>query len=291
MSLALIIADRDGERQIAIPRGLELASKMGWGAQVVVFVYESLDAIGARDKALRGKVKSRLMVRRKREVEALVEANKPDKLRTTVTVVWESDIHRWISRQCERKDYSVVVKAAHRTGSLVYTSSDWHLLRECPVPVMLVAEKKWRSTKPVVAAVDLATDSRVKQRLNNHVISTARKYAEKIGCPLYLVHAVHFSAILRELDLVDEYSYAKKLKEALRPQAAKIASAHHVPMKNIILKEGPVERVVASEAARLKAQVVVMGVTGRSGLKVKVLGNTAERVMMHMRTDLLALKP
>ena len=42
MSLVLIVADRPGEKQVAISRGLELAEKMGWGAQVVGFAYEDL---------------------------------------------------------------------------------------------------------------------------------------------------------------------------------------------------------------------------------------------------------
>jgi universal stress protein E len=40
---------------------------------------------------------------------------------------------------------------------MTYTSTDWHLLRECPAPVLLAAEDKWHRTKPVLAALDLGT--------------------------------------------------------------------------------------------------------------------------------------
>ena len=57
------------------------------------------------------------------------------------------------------------------------------------------------------------------------------------------------------------------------------------------LKEGPVEKVITSESARLKAQLVVMGTVGRAGVKARIVGNTAEKVLSRLRTDVLAIKP
>ena len=291
MPLVLIVADRENGRQVAISRGLALAEKMGWGAQVVGFVYESLGAMGIKEKALKDQVKKKLLARRKREVDANVKLLKPSGVRVAVTVVWEQSIHLWIDRQCVRKDYAAVVKTGHRSESFIYTSTDWHLLRECPAPVLICAEKKWRSTTPIVAAIDLATNARVKQQLNHMVISTAKHYAEALNCPLYLVHALHISPLLTELDLVDEYTHTQKLKAEIKPRLLRIATNHNIPIENIRLKQGPVDKVITSEAARLKAQLVVMGTVGRGALKSRVIGNTAERVLTRLRTDVLALKP
>ena len=57
------------------------------------------------------------------------------------------------------------------------------------------------------------------------------------------------------------------------------------------MKRGPVEKVIASQAAGRRAQIVVMGTVGRKGVKAKLIGNTAERVLTHLKTDILALKP
>ena len=291
MSLALIIADRENGRQVAIDRGLALAEKMGWGAQVVGFAYESLGAMGVKDKATQDTVKKKLLSRRKAEIEAHIKKLKPSGVRVASMVVWEKVVHQWIEKQCLSKDYAAVIKTAHRSGSFIYTSTDWHLLRDCNAPLLICAEKKWRATKPIVAAIDLTTSSRIKQQLNNTVISTAKHYAQALGCPLYLVHAMHIASVLTELDLVDEYSYTKELKEELQPRLVKTAAAHGIPLKNILLKQGPVDKVITSESARLKAQLVVMGTVGRGGIKARVLGNTAEKVLQKLRTDVLALKP
>ena len=39
------------------------------------------------------------------------------------------------------------------------------------------------------------------------------------------------------------------------------------------------------------AQIVVMGTVGRKGVKARLIGNTAEKVLAHLKTDVLAIKP
>lgn len=290
MSLVLIIADRPDKSQVAIARGLELARKMGWGAQIVGFAWEDLRDLKLSGAGERQAVRKKILARRKSEVAAEV-AEHNGSVRHVVNVVWEKNIQDWINKQCARKEYAAVIKTGRRTETFLYTSTDWHLLRECPAPVMIVADKKWRATKPIVAAVDLSSNSRLDQQLNNAVISTAKRYADGLDTKLYVVHALHISGVLKELDLVDEYSHAKKLKEQLQPRLHKYARAHKLPLSAFRLKEGPVEKVLTSEAARLKAQLVVMGTVGRAGVKGKLIGNTAEGVLDRLRTDVLAIKP
>ena len=290
MSLVLIIADRPEDRQVAIPRGLDLAEKMGWGAQIVGFAHENLQEMGLVEAGRRDEIKKKLLSLRRKSLDQEVAHHKTG-VRIAVTVVWQKSIHLWIDQQCARKDYAAIIKTGHRTESFLYTPTDWHLLRECPAPVIIAAEKKWRATKPIVAAVDLESKNRVNRQLTDTVISTARQYANALGCDLYVVHAVHIPAVLTELDLVDEYTHAKKLKEELQPLVHKIAAVHNLPVSSIRLKEGPVDKVITSESARLKAQLVVMGTIGRKGMRGQLIGNTAEKVLTRLRTDVLALKP
>ncbi|MEE4659542.1 MAG: universal stress protein [Halieaceae bacterium] len=290
MSMLLIVADREGERQVALSRGLELATKMGWGVQLVGFVYENLDEAVKASGADRQQLKKQLVGKRRAELELELEKH-PSDVPVALTVVWEQTIHQWLDNQCERKNYAAVIKTGHRSETFTYTSTDWHLLRECPAPVLIAAEKKWRATKPIVAAIDLSDDSRGNKALNARIIETAKEYAEKLDCKLYLVSALHIPRVLTELDLVDEHSHTKKLKSELTPKIAKLAREYDIPQSSFKLKQGPVDKVITSESARLKAQLVVMGTIGRQGVKGRLLGNTAEKVLNMLRTDVLALKP
>ena len=290
MSLVLIIADRPDDRQVAISRGLELAQKMGWGAQVVGFAYENLDEMGISDRARRDEAKKKMLALRRKQLDREIDKVKTP-VRLAATVVWHKSIHQWIDQQCERKEYAAVIKTGHRTESFLYTPTDWHLLRECPAPVIIAAEKKWRATKPIVAAVDVVSNKRAHRQLTDTVISTAKQYSRALGCDLYVVHAIHIPAVLTELDLVDEYTHAKKRREEIQPRVARLASAHGLPESCFKLKEGPADKVITSESARLKAQLVVMGTIGRRGMRGQLIGNTAEKVLTRLRTDVLAIKP
>jgi len=76
----------------------------------------------------------------------------------------------------------------------------------------------------------------------------------------------------------------------MKPAIAKLSKAHDLPVKAFKVKKGPVEKVITSVAAKQRAQVVVMGTVGRRGVRARLLGNTAEKVLRHLRTDVLALK-
>ena len=291
MSIVLIIADRAGDKQVAIERGLELARKMGWGAQVVGFAYEDLDHLKLPGgNGGRQPIRKKLLARRRAEVEEQVAGHKGS-VRTAVTVVWKKVIAEWVVAQCNRKDYAAVIKTGNRSETFLYTPTDWHLLRECAAPVLLVADRKWHATKPVVAAVDLSSKSRVDKQLNDAVIIAAKRYASSLNTKVFVVHALHIPTVLTDLDLIDEYSHVKEMKEELHPSVARLARAHNLPVSAFKLKEGPVEKVITSESARLKAQLVVMGTVGRAGVKARIIGNTAEKVLSRLRTDVLAIKP
>lgn len=289
-SNVLIVADPEGRRQVALSRGLLLASRLGCDARVVGFCHESLATLASSKASLADKARESILKRRERSIRAQIRKHQLPGTNVGCQVVWSKRIHEWIQEDCRRRPPLVVVKTSHRSKTFSYTPTDWHLIRDCPAPTMIVAEYKWRKTRPVLAAVDLGTRSRSKLALNDTIIATAKQYADVLNCPLYLLHVVHFSPVLRELELVDELAHTREIKKALQPAVGKLSRKHGVPVENVFLKSGPVHKVITSESARLRAQLLVLGSKGRRGAHARLLGNTAEKVLMLARTDLLVVK-
>jgi len=287
MGKILIIADKD-KRQVAIPRGLELARRLGCTADVVSFCYTSLRPLRL-NAAERSAVKKRLISERKSETSVLIEQNRGDGQKVNLVMVWEKDVAAWTIERCSRP-YDAVVKTGHRTESFGYTSTDWRLLRECPRPVLIVADKKWQRTRPVLATVDLASKMPEKIALNHEVIGRAKVFAAALDAPLFILTAIEVPALLADLDLIDPAAYAREIKAELKPLISELAEAHELPERIFRVKRGPVPKVINSESARIRAQLLVMGTVGRRGLKARLLGNTAEDVLRHIRTDVLAVK-
>ncbi len=289
MDRVLIVAD-SSERCVATPRGLELAAKLKQHAEVVAFVHAPLSAIG-KSKAQQEAAKKRLLAARKKDAQERIDKYKSPGQKIELEVIWSKDPVGWVSKECRSKKFVWVVKTGRAKASRVRGSSDWQLLRECPAPVLIVAEKRWHRTKPVLAALDLATTVARKQALNKKILSVAQALAETLNVDLKIITAIEVPALLQDLDLVDPRTYEIEAKESMQPQIDKLAAEFDLPELAFSCKRGPVEKVITSRAAKVRAQVVVMGTVGRKGVRARLLGNVAEQVLRHLKTDVLALKP
>lgn len=289
MGKILVIADIKGEG-IATPRGLQLAEKLGQDVEVVAFVYASLRRLKLSESQ-GAELRERLLEERRAEVQGRIDRSKREGQKVTLKVVWEKDIVKWVVRACARGGYMGVIKTGRRSESLVHTATDWQLLRECPTPVLIVAEKKWHKTKPVLAALDLSSSVAAKRKLNHKILESASALAEALGVELEIVSAIQIPSLLADLDIVDPLAYAKDVREEMTPHIQELAAAFNLPEKAFYTKRGPAAKVITSRAASIRAQLVVMGTVARKGVRARLLGNTAEEVLRHLHTDVLAIKP
>jgi universal stress protein E len=289
MGKILVIADLE-DNCYATPRGLELAGKLGVEAEVVAFTHVPLQSLKVKSPMLET-IKKRLLTEREKQVKTLVDKYRKQGQKVELFVEWEKDIARWINRRCAAGDYLWVIKTGNRTESLVHSSTDWQLLRECPTPVLLVAEKKWHRTKPVLVTLDLSTKVAAKRALNRKLLGVARDLAQTLEVNLEIITAIEIPTLLSDLDLVDPIAFVKDATADMQPQIRKLAAEFDMPESAFLCKRGPVEKVITSRAAAVRAQIVVLGTVARKGVKARLLGNTAERVLRHLRTDVLAIKP
>src|SRR5690554_4567946 len=174
MDKLLIIMDPKHKHQTALSRGIELARATGASLEIVAFVHEYLDALPS-DPVVQNNARTALIELRQEWLEKILALADCNDLNVVAHTVWAKQIHQWINEHCERENISTVVKTGHRTETFLYTPTDWHLIRECPAPVMLVADNKWKKARPILAAVDLSSDKPVKKALNNRIIDRDRK--------------------------------------------------------------------------------------------------------------------
>jgi nucleotide-binding universal stress UspA family protein len=80
-----------------------------------------------------------------------------------------------------------------------------------------------------------------------------------------------------------------RLAEELRGWIGKDAYDHLSP--GFHLPKGPAKKVIASMAAELRADLVVMGTVARTGISGLIIGNTAEAILDQLTCSVLAIKP
>lgn len=290
MNNLLIIMDPKHKHQTALTRGIELARVTGADLEVVAFVHEYLDAL-PQDPSIQRTAKEALIEHRQQWLEQMLALTDAGDLNIQANTVWEKHIHRWISAHCQQEAISAVVKTGNRSETFLYTPTDWHLIRDCPAPVMLVAANKWNKAHPILAAVDLSSDKPVKKALNNRIIDQAWHLAKAMGTDLHLIHALHSSVVLADLEIIDPVAQAQKREESLKPKIEHLCHTWQIQPEHVHIVSGPAQKVIPSVANTIKADMLVIGTTGKTGLAARVIGNTAEKVLTHLRTDLLAVKP
>lgn len=248
---------------------------------------DSLGALKREALALRGKQLERLAARARKLGVA-----------TTVSVEWDFPSHEAIVRRARAIEADLIVAECHkgkRRAPWLIRLTDWEMLRESPVPVLLIKNSRpWR--KPtVLAAVDPSHAHAKSARLDETIVANGRQLARQLGGQLQLMHSnfpslVGISSGDPAMDAAAiQIGYDEQLRLG-RVGFGMFAHRHRIPEPRRHLLEGNPALGIPRLARKLGAGVVVMGAVSRSGLKRVFIGNTAERVLESLPCDVLVVK-
>jgi len=214
-----------------------------------------------------------------------------------IKVICHNRPYEAIIQEVLAHQHDLVLKMAHqhdRLEAVIFTPTDWHLLRKCPCPVWMVKDQPWPEGGKALVAVNLASEEPHHDALNQKLIRETVKLAESVNhTEVHLVGAYPITPINIAIELPD--FDPSVYNDAIRGQ-------HLVAMKALRQKfsiseefthveKGLPEEVIPELSGQLGAGIVVLGTIGRTGLSAAFLGNTAEQVIDHLRCDLLAIKP
>ncbi|KGJ92492.1 universal stress protein [Thalassotalea sp. ND16A] len=282
----LVISDQQEQNYTAILQAAELAIAYDCNLHIVNFCHENLRGINDIEQAKRKVIHNLHELNAHKLVNSL-----QGKVEYNFETVWEKDIHTWVSHYVQEHKPYMVVKTGHRSEALFYTPTDWHLLRECNVPMLIAADHKWQKARNVLATIDLETEIGDKKQLNGKVLRNASIIAKHINAELHIAYALPFSPLLRKLGIIDKDKLEDEHKTALKEQMSLLAQSYGIKADHIHIKAGQVDKVITSIAADCNASIVVVGTIGRAGLDQKLIGNTAESILSLLKTDVLAIKP
>ncbi|MCB2180814.1 MAG: universal stress protein [Desulfobulbaceae bacterium] len=210
-----------------------------------------------------------------------------------------------------RNNFDLVIKACHQHGNLqtmLFGSTDMHLLRKCPCPVWLIKPKKEMQFQRILAAVDIepSLDDEKLDSLNQQILEMSTSLALSEFAELHIVHAwmIVGESILqssRNKHLQKEVNewmedQEKEIKVRLHEFKSKIdtvlgekGSDYLHP--EIHFLEGDAYEIIPRVADEKEVDLVIMGTIARTGLPGFFLGNTAESILNQLNCSVLAIKP
>ncbi len=293
MKQLLVIADKPGGKNPALKRAANLQQHSKAKITLMGFCYADIknltDTVIAKPSL--NQLEITLVDDRKKQLQELAESLNIKPSAITIKALWGKNISQAIIAYCKNNPIDMVIKSANRSETMIYTPSDWLLLRECPAPVMITARKSWKKKPCIVAALDFGTKVASKRKLNHAIYQQAQSLATTLDQEVHVVFALTVPQPLVDMDIIDPRKYAREKRLKLQPTIDKFCAEYGIDSRQLHIRRGPPEKVVPSIANKLKADVVVCGTVGRKGVKGKLIGNTVEEVLNYLYTDIVAVKP
>jgi len=297
----LVVLDPHQQEQQALTRALYLASELG--ASVTAFLsiydfsYEMTTMLAAEE---RDQMRESLITDRKVWITDILEdlAAKPKfaEVKVELKVVWHNRPYEAIVKTVIEDGFDLLIKAAKQhegLKNLIFTPTDWHLLRKSPCPVLMVKDHDWQHQGRILAAVHAGATDEAHVSLNRRIIEHAQALAKQVDGQVHLVNAYPSApmTVAMEIPEFDVSDYSHAVKETHVQAITKLAAEYDIPETHTHVQEGLPEQVIPQLASRLDSELVVLGTIGRSGLSAALLGNTAEHVLDQLQCDVLAIKP
>jgi universal stress protein E len=211
----------------------------------------------------------------------------------TTEVAWADDMEQDILDHVREMQPDLLIKEVQHESALkraFFTPLDWHLLRDCPVPVYLLGETGHALPRKVVAAVDVSAGNTENNELNDRIIQQASSLAIQCDAELHLLYAYDLSQeYLEELgDGLTVSELTKGLRNELEKSYITWANRYGVPADRRHFVVGHPVAALSEFANEQQVDVIVMGRVQYHGLE-KLLGSTTEHILYQVPCSVLAV--
>jgi universal stress protein E len=289
--IVVVVDATSNEEQPVVERAAWLAERTGAALQLFTCVYDAnVDAgrvatvlipdAGAREQVL---------LRHRRRLEELAAPLRERGLSVTVEVAWDFPLADVLVKRAAAERPWLVAKDAHHHTLLQRTllsSTDWRLVRKCPVPLLLVKRPAVAAKPVVLAAVDPLHVHDKPAALDDAIYKFAAALSASTGGALHLVHA---AAPPMGIELAPQLQAL--IAAESRRAIVKFVETHPVAADKVHVLDGLPDHCLELAVHQQDADFLVMGAVARRGLKKLLLGSTAARVLDRLPCDLVIIKP
>ncbi|GAB2914815.1 universal stress protein UspE [Rheinheimera gaetbuli] len=293
----LVVIDPTSDQQKALNRAVQLARLQHCQLTAFVSVYDfSYEMTTMLSGEERESMRQAVIKDRELWLSDYLAAPRAGGINIDVKVVWHNRPFEAVVHAVLEDGYDLVIKGTHDHDvlkSMIFTPTDWHILRKCPCPVLLVKDHDWPQGGNIVAAVNAGSQQEQHQSLNQRVITKAQQMAEMLKANTHLVNAYPGTPvnIAIEIPEFNPQEYNSTMKTHHADAVAELAKQYAITTTHAHVLEGMPEDVIPQLAKQLDAEMVVIGTIGRTGLSAAIIGNTAEHVIDRLDCDVLAVKP
>ena len=174
-------------------------------------------------------------------------------------------------------------------GRLFLTSTDWEVMRQATIPVLLAKNTAFRPYKTIMVAVDPTHAHDEPAALDYKLINSAKHIAEPFDGELFLAHAAPSMASMIAGDYVPNAQEVARVQQAHIDATNFLADQVNIDRAHVRI-ENDIPRWALSRMAReMDADLVALGSVSRSLLSRLLIGKTTEAVLGELECDVLVV--
>ncbi|MDP2561542.1 universal stress protein UspE [Psychrobium sp. 1_MG-2023] len=291
----LVMVDPSKQEQPSLARAAFLARSYGAKISLFLCIYDlSYEMTSMLSQDEREAMRSGVVEQQRQWLLEL--AAQYDDLTIETTVSWFNRPFEAAIKHVQQHQIDLLVKSTHKHDklkSVIFTPTDWHLLRKSPCDVLLVKEHDWPEDGQIVTAINAVSEDEDHIYLNQKVMQHATDLGKVINGNVKVVNSFPGTPvnIAIEIPEFNTQEYNSSVYKHHLQATEQLAQQYDLATSCCIIKEGLAEDVIPEVAKELDAELVIIGTIGRTGLSAAFIGNTAEHIIDQIDCDLLAIKP
>lgn len=166
-----------------------------------------------------------------------------------------------------------------------------HLLRNTSkAKICLCRQNMWPEQAQVMCAIDIESDNDAQRALDEKVLQYANgELRGSLSADLHLASVIANSRISDELDLIEPIRVLEKKGKAIKDKLLAFEQNNAVTDSTIHIAAGLPYKEIPSLVKKKKIDIVLLGNVGRKGLKGLVIGNTAEKIIKNLSSDIIVI--
>lgn len=292
----VVVLQQHDKDEAALERGLELSKRTGGHIVAYLRGAEQIEGVAMLKDPEKGPaIRAALETDKHAYIDQLIEKYNAKDVVTERVIDWEEHPFVGIIRTVLKHKADLVIKESRhhsRLKTLIFTPTDWHLLRKCPTPVWLTHGQTNAAPKRIVAAVSSVYVDEIYQKLDARVLAYTRFMAQCFDAEIKVVNAYSVVPLGISLDGTGIYQdeYLLDLEKQHHEQTVALAEKYGIASKCVETRNGETPHVIAEAAREFNADLVIVGTVARQGIAGIFIGNTAETTLELLDCDIITLK-
>ena len=295
----LVLLEPGAESQPAFDAAMVLARRHGSRLELLLAVFQDLHvAYFEPMTATLQEFHDSIMAGHRAMLERYVGMAAEEGVNAIGEALWGTPFHEIVLARVAATRPDLVVKHSvyhNRIERTLFAGSDWHLIRDCPVPLLLVKDAGRLVGTRILVCVDPMHTHDKPAALDNQLLGRGAALAHRLNGEL---HALHVFSVPAPVGVIGDAYIASAamppVEESLaaaRGACAALVASHALPPDRAHFTVGLPARDIVAQVRELDAGIVVMGAVSRRRLERWFVGSTAESVLDRLPCNVWVEKP